>query len=132
MSIAIMQDENGYPSKLRAPNGCHVPPPKILYESIPFAEGKDLIVDVPVDTRGTEDVYIDDTIDLTVDVENSNNIQRIEQTTLLDIHCASRDKHVNEPITREEIAARAKLIAEAGADEVKKSWVGFAIEEPSL
>ena len=31
----------------------------------------------------------------------------------------ARGKHVNEPITREEMAAREKLIAEAVADEVK-------------
>ena len=65
-------------------------PPKILDESIPFAEGKDLIVEVPVDARGVADVYIDNTISLTVDVENSNNVQRLEQA----IHCAARDKHV--------------------------------------
>ena len=82
-------------------------------------------MDVPVDARGIADVYIDDTIALTVDVENSNNVQRLEQATLLDIHCAARDKHVNEPIPREEIAARAKLIAEAGAEEVKTilGWI---------
>ena len=46
------------------------PPPKTLDESIPFAEVKDLIVEVPVDARGIADVYIDDMIALTVDVEN--------------------------------------------------------------
>ena len=62
LSIAIMQDEKWNPSHIQSPDGCHVPPPKILDESIPFAEGKDLIVDVPVDARGVEDVYIDNTI----------------------------------------------------------------------
>ena len=95
-----MKDKNWDPSQLRAPDGFHVPPPKILDESIPFLVGKEIIVDVPVDAKGIADIYIDDTIALMVDVENSNNIQRLEQSTLLAIHYAARDKHVNEPITR--------------------------------
>ena len=96
-----MQDENLEPSQIRAPNGCHFPSLKILDESIPFAEGKELIVDVTVDARGIADVYIDNTIAITVDVENLNNVKRLEQATLLSIHCSARDKHVNEPIPRE-------------------------------
>ena len=82
-------------------------------------------MEVPVDARVIADVYIDDTIALTVDVENSNNIKSLKQVTLLAIHYAAMDKHVNEPITREEMAARANLIAEAGADEVKTilGWI---------
>ena len=82
-------------------------------------------MDVPVDVRGIVGVYIDNTIALTVNVENSNNVKRIEQETILAIQCAARDKHLNETIPREEIAARAKLISEAGADEVKTilGWI---------
>ena len=102
-----------------APNGHLVPPPLFLDDSIPFAEGKVLIIDVQVDARGTSYVYIDNTIALTVDVEDSNNVQPLEQATLLAIHCAAREKHKDEPIPREEMAARAKLLAEAGAEEIK-------------
>ena len=76
-------------------------------------------MDAPVDTRGITDVYIDNTIDITVDVENSNNVQRIKKATLLAIHCAARDKNVNEPLPREEMTASENLIAEAVVDEVK-------------
>ena len=86
LSIAIMQDDGCDPTSLCAPNGHLVPPPLFLDNSIPFAEGKDLIIDVPVDARGTSDVYIDNTITLTVDVEDSNNVQRLEQATVLAIH----------------------------------------------
>ena len=104
-----MQDDGWYPTLLCDPNGHLVPPPLFLDDSIPFAEGKDLIIDVPVDARGTADVYIDDTIALTEDVEDSNNVQRLEQATLLAIHCAAREKHNDEPIPREEMAAREKF-----------------------
>ena len=59
---------------------------ELLDDSIHFAEGKYLIIDVPLDARGTSNVYIDDTISLTVDVEDSNNVQRLEQANLLDIY----------------------------------------------
>ena len=54
-----------------------------------------------------------------MDVEDSNNVQRLEQTTLLNIHCAAREKHNNEPIPRNEMAAGKKLLAKAGAEEIK-------------
>ena len=76
-----------------------------------------MIVDVPVNPKGIADIYIDDTIALAVDIKDSDNIMRLEQGTLLAIHCTPRKKHANEPIPREEIAARAKLIAEAGVEE---------------
>ena len=78
-----------------------------------------------MDARGIADVYIDDTIVRTVDVENSNNVKRLKEATIMAIHCAARDYHVNEPIPRDSMAAREKLIAEAGADEVKTilGWI---------
>ena len=70
-----MQDVGWYPTSVCAPNGHLVPLPLFLDDSVTFAEGKDLIIDVPLDARGTPYVYIDYTIDLTVDVEDSNNVQ---------------------------------------------------------
>ena len=65
------------------------------------------------------DVYIDDTIGLTVDLPGSDNVTRLERATLLAIHVVARQKHLSEPIPREEMAALAKLLAEAGAEEEK-------------
>ena len=101
-----MQDAGWDPTLLCAPNGHLLPPPLFLDDSILFAEGKDLITDVTVDARGTSDVYIDNKIALTVDVEDSNNVQRLKQATLLAIHCAAQEKQNDEPIPREEMEAR--------------------------
>ena len=68
LSIAIMQDAVSDPTSLCAPNSHLVPPPLFLDDYIPIAEGQDMIIDVPVDARGTSNVYIDYTISLTVDV----------------------------------------------------------------
>ena len=86
-----MQDDGWDPTLLCAPNGHLVPPPLFLDYYIPFVEGKYLIIDIPVDARGTADVYIDDKIALTVDVKDSNNVQRLEHATFLAIHCAAHE-----------------------------------------
>ena len=101
LSIAIMQDSGWDPTSLCAPNGHLVPPSLFLCNSISFSEGKSLIIDVPVDAIGTVDFYIANTIALTVDIEDSNNAQRLEQATLLTIHCAYQEKHNYDPIPRE-------------------------------
>ena len=50
---------------------------------------------------------------------------RLERAILLAIHVAARQKHPSEPIPGEEMAALAKLLAEAGAEEIKTilGWV---------
>ena len=119
LAMKILQDDDWDPSTLHAPNPELVPPAKLLDDNIPFAVGSDLIVDVPVNPRGVTDVYIDDTMGLTVDIEGSNNIMRLERAILLAIYTAARPKHSSEPIQREEMAALEKLIAEAGLEETK-------------
>ena len=64
-------------------------------------------------------MYIDDTIGLTVDVEDSNNVMRLKRALLLAIFTAARPKHPSEPIPSEEMAALAKFLAEAGLEETK-------------
>ena len=125
LSMAFLHSDDWDPNELCSPLGSLVPQPKYLPDSVPFAEGLDLIVDIPVDARGTTDVYIDDTISLSVDVEGSDNVQRLRQCSLLAINCASRDVHAKEPIPRDEMAEKKKLLAEAGPEEIKTilGWV---------
>ena len=59
-----------------------------------------MIIDVPVDARVTADVYTDNTISLIVEVEVSNNVQRLEHGNLLAIHRAAQGRHNDEPIPR--------------------------------
>ena len=119
LAMKILQDDDWDPSTLHAPNSNLVPAPKLLDMSIPFGVGRELIVDVPANPRGIKDVYIDDTTGLTVDIENSNNVMRLERAILLAIYTAARPKHPTEPIPREEMASSSKLLAEAGLEETK-------------
>ena len=125
LAMAFLHSNDWDPTSLKSKLGDMVPKTKFLPDDVPFAKGKDLIIDVPVDPRGTADVYIDDTISLCVDMEGSSNVEKLRQCSLLAINVASRDVHENEPIPRVEMAEKKKLLAEAGPEEVKTilGWV---------
>ncbi|KAL9183869.1 hypothetical protein ACHAXT_004725 [Thalassiosira profunda] len=113
----ILRCDKWEPRALHAPRPELVPPKLLLDEDVPYAEGRELIVDIPADPRGAADVFIDDTIGITVDM--GDNALRLERAILLAIHVAARPKHEDEPIPREDMAALAKLIAEARCEETK-------------
>ena len=74
----ILFDENWDPLTNYAPSQHLVPAMELLDASIPFAEGADLIVDIPVDPRGTREVYIDDLIQATVVIDGTDNVIHCE------------------------------------------------------
>ena len=76
LAMKILQDDNWDPTILPAPNPELVPLMETFPGDIPFAEGKDLIVNIPVDPKGVTYIYIDDTAGLVVDIEGSNNTTR--------------------------------------------------------
>ena len=125
LANAILHCDEWDPDKLFAPSSLDIPPAAELPDEMPFAEGKELIVDVPVDPRGTNEVYIDDIIGLAVDFPGSGNANRIERAALLAIYTAARALSPNEPIPRETMEARNKLFAEAAAEEIKRvlGWI---------
>ena len=61
------------------------------------------------------DVYIGNTIGLCVDM--SDNDARLENEILLAIRATARPLHESEPIPRGEMAALAKMLAEASLEE---------------
>jgi hypothetical protein len=58
---------------LQQPHKPTFPLKEVLPEDIPFGIRQDLIVDIPVNARGIVDVYIDDFIGLTINLNNTNN-----------------------------------------------------------
>jgi hypothetical protein len=96
-----------------------VSPPKFLNDSIPFAEGLELIIEIDINPRGTTDDYINDLVSLTVDVEGMDNLIRCDRAPLLAFDTCSRPLHENKPIPREKMEARNKLKSEALLEEQK-------------
>ncbi len=100
---------------------------RLMDDSIPFAKGGELIVDIPVDARGMGDLYIDNLIQATVIIEGTDNAIRCERATPLAIDPGARPKHANEPITCKDMEARNKLQAEARLEE-QKTVLGWLID----
>jgi hypothetical protein len=121
----IFFDENWDLLTDYAPSQHLVPAMELLIVSIPFAEGADLIVDIPVDPRGTIDVYIDDLIQATVIIDGTDNSIHCERAMLLVIDTCAHPKHPNKPIPQEDMEARNKLQAEQDWRSKKPSWDGF-------
>ncbi len=117
----------GTPASFFAPNQHLVPESKLLAPDVPFAAGAELIVEIPVDPRGTHDVYIDNIIGLTVDIPGSNNVTHGQAAALLAIDATARTNHPDKPIPRESMDARDKLKAEAGLSE-KKMILGWLFD----
>ncbi len=64
-------------------------------------------------------MYIDDLIGLTIDLPDTNNMQRAERAPLLAIHACSRRTHIHEPNPRNPMVSTKKLEAEAALSETK-------------
>ncbi len=96
-----------------------VPPPVFLDNSIPFKPGYELIVDIPINPRGTTDTYIDDFILLAVDIIETDNLERCNRAPLLAFDTCSRPLDPNKPIPCKTMEARNKLHLEALLKEQK-------------
>mmetsp|Transcript_1546 Transcript_1546/g.3676 ORF Transcript_1546/g.3676 Transcript_1546/m.3676 type:complete len:179 (+) Transcript_1546:211-747(+) len=118
LAMAILHDDEWGPRRLRAKAQELVPKREPVSNGTPLAQAKEQMVQSPVDPRGVVDVYIDDAIATTVDLDN--NVERVEGATLLVIEAIAQPKQNNEPLPREEMEARNKLEAETAAKEIKK------------
>ena len=120
LSTTLLHDERWNPATLASPSQPLVPPPVRNRDSDrPLAAGRELVVDIEINPRGTHDLYLDDIIGLTLDVPGSNNLERLAGAHLLAIATTARPSHDEEPIPREPMEARNKLVAEAKPEEIK-------------
>jgi hypothetical protein len=78
-----------------------------------------LIVNIPIDPHGTHNLYIDDIINLTVNIPGADYIACGQATTLLAIDVCAWPNHLEGPIPHKSMDARDKLMAEAGLTKTK-------------
>ena len=119
LANAILSDPDWDPEALFNPQSTELPEPASLPDDIEIAKARELVVNLPVNSTGYADVFIDDTFAVSVDLPGTDNIKRLERATLLALHTVARPLDESEPIPRHEMAARNKFEAEAGAEEVK-------------
>jgi hypothetical protein len=116
----ILTSDDWNPLKNFASDSQHLIPPKCtLPDDIPFGIGCNLIVDIPVDLRGTVDIYIDNFIGLTVDLKGSDNTTCLKCAPLLGLTVILQKVLPFEPLPQDDMDARAKLVAETGLSEQK-------------
>jgi hypothetical protein len=83
LTTAILHNNEWDPTTLFGRNQHLVPPGRSLDINIPFGEGRELIMDIDVDSRGINNVYIDNLILLVVKIEGSDNLLQCNRAPLL-------------------------------------------------
>ncbi len=119
LTTAILHNNAWDPSCLHEQNQHLVPLPIVLDKSIPLGIGRELIVDIPANPRGMNDIYIDNLISLTVEIEGTNSLVRCNRAPLLAIATCAQPLHQHKPIPWDVIEARNKLASEAPLKERK-------------
>jgi hypothetical protein len=115
----LLKCNNWEPLTLHALVQTEIPTQINLDDNVPFAVGRQLIVDIPIGNRGYTGVYINNTTGLTVDLPRTKNADRLEAAIPLAVKVAARPYNVNEPIPCKPMVARDKLKAEGGLAEMK-------------
>ncbi len=119
LTTAIRQNDGWEPIKTFGRNQHLVPPPKFLEDSIPFAEGLELVVDILINSRGTSDIYINNLVSLAVEIEGRDTLVRSNPTPLFAFDTCAHSLDPNKPIPCKTMEARDKIAAEAMLEEQK-------------
>jgi hypothetical protein len=73
LTTAILHNDEWDPTFFFGQNQHLVPPARWLDNLIPFGKGPELIVNIEINPRGTNDIYIDDLVLLTAEIEGTDN-----------------------------------------------------------
>ncbi len=106
-----------------------VPPDEELDEDIPFGQAKDLAVPVYAKDKGSFDVFIDDFIGITVDINNNKERLKVAPGTV--IHAVSNITDDELGVKRDHFIARDKCEAE-GAIAERRICLGWNIDTRKL
>ena len=67
----------------------YIPEQKYLNNTVPFADGREFIIDIEVNPYGSADVYIDDMTGLTINLPGTHNADRLKAVIALTIEVAA-------------------------------------------
>ena len=100
-----------------------------LPDDIPFAQSRDLSVEVPLEEYGKTDVYIDDFI--TIGPDKYDILERITKAPITVIHAIADNSLSSDNIPRDDIVAVDKMKAEGAAEE-RKICLGWMLDTRRL
>ena len=113
LANALLNCRDWDPDSLHSPAQHMVPKTEYLPDSIPLAQARDLLVEVPAPEHGKVDGYIDDLPCFGPDLGPTHR-KRLAAATFLAIHITNRELSKSEPFPRESVLALNKLSAEGG------------------
>jgi hypothetical protein len=99
------------PTLLHSRHSSKIQEPIILDESIPYSSAKEFDVFLPPDDFGKVDIFIDDSLAITIDL--GHNRYRAIQSMLLAIHVLCQPMDPNEHVMREDCLSLSKLAEES-------------------
>ena len=105
------------PSEVHSPYLTQIPKAIALDNTIPFAPGRSLSVDLPDSDSGNADCFVDDIITTAVDI--NDNLQRIMAAPCTIIHAMAHQATDSTFINRQNMIADDKNEAEGGPEEAK-------------
>jgi hypothetical protein len=114
---------------LHDPLSSTIDTPETLPQEIPFAQTRELAVDIPINDIGKVDIYIFDTIGISLD--KNDNVQRVSAAIPLAIHTLCRPIDPLDEIPRREIISKKKFLAEGRPSELK-TVLGWVLNTRSL
>jgi len=126
----ILNHKHWDPKELAPKLGKLVPETKLLDPSIPFHLAQPMIVNPELELVGKSDVYVDD-ICLVGILSDKESDLRLQNSILLALEIMGRPVSTNEPLPRDELASKSKLLAEAGLSEIK-CMLGWDINTRTL
>ena len=113
----LLNDDTWNHEDLKSDFTANIPPAKALDEDIPFEQGLEMSIDMPHDTGGKADVYIDDIISCAVD--DGDNLKRLETAPCTVLEAVAHSAKGSTFITRQHFISNEKNEAEGAAEEVK-------------
>ena len=116
LANALLECQIWDPSKLHSPAQIMVPKPEYLPDTIPLAQARDLLVEVPTHEHGRVDGYIDNLPTFGPDL-SPNHREKLAAASFLAIQITSRENAEIEPLPRDSVLAQNKLTAEGGLKE---------------
>ena len=116
-------------NKIRSNYIAKIPTAVELDPSIPFAQARDLIVDMPTEDEGKTDCFVDDLISVAVDI--NDNLDRLRAAPCTILHAVAHSSSNHTHLKRDNLIADDKNDAE-GAPEEQKTCLGWLLDTRRL
>ena len=125
----LLDDKNWNHEEVYSDMIHEIPNPIPLPDNIPYAEAKNMSVNVPVGKNGKTNVYVDDFITIGPDLDES--LDRIIKAPATVIHAIADNSINSNQIPRDNILAIDKMKAEGAAEE-RKICLGWMLDTRRL